>query len=356
MQTTLNIRTHRIQKFLAVAVMLVSAGAFAQSGPGSAPTLHIGFFGNVDYLTKSEEAGKKSGFRNGTLDLYLNGQISDHWSAVVELNFEHIGTDLERYQLNYEYSDAFRLAVGRVHNPLVRWNVDQHHGLYMQTPIDRPSMANWEDTPGLWPVHFVGVMASGQFQTALSPRYYAGVGNGRGQVLDEVQTSSDRNNSKAIVLSFGIAPAAVRGLEVYVSGYSDDIPALSGPIKEKIGTLSASYLTHNVEVRSEWSRMVHRRSSFGTQRTTGSYIVGSTPLPGRWKAVKPYVMLDRLDTAAGDDFLEGVPSRNSWIGGFRWDMEKWIALKADYRSDRIGSAGRRGTVRVQLAFSLGGDM
>jgi hypothetical protein len=113
-----------IQQYLAVAVLLISGRALAQSAGGSTPTLHIGLFGNVDYLTKSEEEGKKSGFRNGTLDLYLTGQISDHWSGVVELNFEHIGTDLERYQLNYEYSDAFRLAIGRVHNPLVRFRTE----------------------------------------------------------------------------------------------------------------------------------------------------------------------------------------------------------------------------------------
>jgi hypothetical protein len=318
------------------------------------PNFHLGVFGNVDFIAIPPESGR-TGFRNGALDLFATSQVSERFSGLVELVFETLDgslvTDLERYQISFDHSDMLRLTAGRVHNPLVRWNVTQHHGTFLQTPIDKPGMTEWEDVPGLWPVHFVGVIASGRFNNALGLSYTAGVGNGRGSILDEIQTADDRNDHKALLGGVGISPPSVVGLDLSVTAYLDRIPAESGEIDETDFTISGSYVARGYELRSEWSRMSHETAA-QTFKTTGWYVLLSRHLPGSLENVRPYVMIDRLDVDESFEFLEGAVDQSNWIIGARYDVDASIALKADYRSQKFGTTEREGLLRFQLSFSL----
>ena len=316
----------------------------------------IAGFGDADFVAPTAE-GENSAFSIGPVVLYMTARMSDHWSALVELVFESDGntlvTDLERFVVSYEYSDRLRLDLGRHHNSLVRWNVTQHHGLFHQTPVERPAMARFEDQPGLWPVHFVGLRASGRLQDRFGLRYEVGVGNGRGQILDEVQVGGDANGSKAIVASLGFAPAFSPGWELYFTGYFDRIPATDGELREQDFTVSTSYLARGLEVRAEWGRMQHtpEGASFD-YRTTGWYVLVSRRLPGRWDFLRPYLFLDHLEVAKGERFLEGVPDEASWTGGLRFDLNAGTAVKAEYRSQKIGAGEHDGVVRAQVAVAF----
>ena len=122
-------------------------------------------FGDVNYFANPGQ-GQHSGFHDGAFEFFVTSRLSDHWSVLAELVFEpdgnELSTDLERFQITYERSDAFRISVGRVHSPIMRWSVTNHHGLFMETPVDNPIIARWEDKSGLWPLHFVGLLASGR--------------------------------------------------------------------------------------------------------------------------------------------------------------------------------------------------
>lgn len=326
-----------------------------EEGPsGTFPIFHLGVFANVDYLLEPPR-DLNTGFRNGALDLYATSQLSNRWSALVELVFEQLGgelvTDLERLQVFFDVADGLRLTAGRLHNPLVRWNVTQHHGVYLQTPIDKPAMTEWEDIPGLWPVHFVGVLATGRFPRAFGVTYQLGVGNGRGSMLDEIQVDADRDRRRAVIIGAGLAPPRVPGLEVGVTAYRDDFESEFGPIEETDVTLSGSYLGRGLEVRGEWGRMFHELAGVDHE-TTGWYLLLSHQLMGRLEQLRPYVMYDDLDVAAGEAFLEGAEDQNAWIAGFRWDVARNVAVKMDYRSQRVGREDRDGVVRVQAAFSF----
>jgi hypothetical protein len=327
-----------------------SAAAEAQ------PSLRLVLFGNVDVLARPPE-GEHAGFSMGPLVFYATGRISDHWSALAELVFENddntLVTDLERLLLAYEFSDELRFDIGRHHNPLVRWNVTLHHGLFMQTPIERPAMARFEDEPGLWPVHFVGLRVSGRRSDGLGLRYEAGAGNGRGAITDEIQVSGDRNRNKAAFVSLGIGPAFAPGWELYLTGYADRIPAAGGDLRERDFTVATNYLAHGAEVRAEWGRMRHEPVAGGSARnTTGWYVLASRHLPGRAHDVRPYVFLDHLRVAADEAFLAGTPDESSWTAGLRWDASAGAALKFEYRSRKIGAGDREGIVRAQVAVSF----
>lgn len=313
-------------------------------------------FGDVNYLAGVPE-GEHGGFVNGALDLFATSRLGDHWFALAELVFETDGnslaTDLERFQFTYEHSDALRISAGRMHNPLLRWPITAHHGLFNQTPVDRPIIARWEDEPGLWPTHFVGLMVQGRFADAVGFNYAAGVGNGRGKILDEIQVGLDENDQRALVASAGASPAAIPGLELSVAGYFDRIPAESGSLRERDVTLSGSYVRGDIELRAEWSRMYHEEIATDVAyHTTGWYVLGAYRLPERFGRIKPYLLVEQLNADEREVFLEGAPDEDAWALGLRWDANRWVALKGDYRSRALAGADRDGVVRAQLAVSF----
>lgn len=347
----------------AALVLCLATDAVAQDPPPAIPQEHIGAtpftmqgFGDINYLAGVPEPGR-SGFVNGALDLFATSRLGDHWSALAELVFETDGnalaTDLERFQFTYEYSDAFRLSAGRMHNPFLRWPIVNHHGLFNQTSVDRPIIARWEDSPGLWPMHFVGLMAQGRFADAIGFSYSLGVGNGRGHILDEIQVGADENDNRALLASAGVSPASTPGLELYVATYLDRIPSVTGTLRERDVTASGAYVRGDIEMRAEWSRMNHTDVGTSvTYHTTGWYVLAAYRLAERLGRIKPYLLVEKLDVDEHEAFLEGAPDEDAWALGLRWDANRWVALKADYWSRRLAGADRDGVVRAQLAVSF----
>jgi hypothetical protein len=271
---------------------------------------------------------------------------------VFESDHDSLVTDLERFEFTYEQADWLRISAGRVHSPLLKWPVVYHHGLYNQTPIDRPIIARWEDEPGLWPVHFVGVLAQGRFNGQLGINYSAGIGNGRGSILDDVQVSGDQNDQRAVVGSFGISPSALPGFALSVSGYADEIPA-ADRLRERDVAVSGSYNRGDVELRSEWSRMSHTVIATNQHfATTGWYALAAYRLPEQFVRIKPYLLVEGLDVPEGEAFLETAVSEHNWAAGVRWDANRYVAIKADFKSRHLEGSERAGAVRVQLALNF----
>jgi hypothetical protein len=321
--------------------------------PSRRPTVRILPFGSVDVTSRSEDSGK-AGFDIGPFDLYITTSLSEHWSALGELVFENadnaLATDLERFLVAWQPSDLLRVRAGREHNPIVRWNTALHHGVYMQTPVDRPSMARFEDDGGPWPVHFVGLLADGRIGRA-GLNYGAAVGNGRGAIPDEVQVTFDRNGSKALIGWIGFEPPAVVGLEMSLTGYADQIPTAAGDMRERAWTAAASYVAGRWELRSEYGQLDHRALAGGpSYRTTGGYVLGAFQIPRT--AVKPYVLYDRMNVPEGDPFLAGIPDRKGFLVGLRVDPDPRAALKGEVLSERVGDGSRQTTVRAQLAVAF----
>ena len=316
-------------------------------------TFRILPFASVDVTSRSEDSGH-AGFSIGPFDLYMTSRLSEHWSAIGELVFENgdnsLATDLERILIGWQASDYLRLRVGREHNPIVRWNTALHHGLYMQTPIERPSMARFEDDGGPWPVHFVGLLADGR-AGSIGLQYGAAVGNGRGAIPDEVQVTFDRNGNKAVTAWLGLAPPGLVGLDISLTGYADRLPAEAGELQERAWTLSGSYLSGPWEVRSEYGQIHHEATDAGpSNQTEGFYALAGYGL--RHGTVKPYLMFDHMDVPEADPFFAGIPDREGWVIGVRWDPDPRAALKAEYTSQRVGEGDRTSTVRAQLAVSF----
>lgn len=70
-------------------------------------------------------------------------------------------SELERLQLGWDLSESSTLWIGRYHNPIGYWNVQFHHGQYLQTSISRPGIIPFEDEGGVQPVHITGLLLEG---------------------------------------------------------------------------------------------------------------------------------------------------------------------------------------------------
>ena len=66
--------------------------------------------------------------------------------------------DLERFQMGWEFAPETVLWLGRFHQPASAWNMEHHHGQYLQTDITRPYIERWEDEQGIIPQHITGAL------------------------------------------------------------------------------------------------------------------------------------------------------------------------------------------------------
>ncbi len=195
-----------IRKKIFVAV----AGAFAMIMPAlPAQAIELGVFGDTSMVVNNDSKDNNH-FGIGGLDLYANQQISDKVSAFFEIVFENDGdafvVDVERYQINYQFSPAFRLGAGRFHAPLGYWNRHFHHGVLIQDTPDRPAFLDFEDgEAAILPMHAIGLMAMGKFDNGFE--YALSLSNGNqydtsgGLGTDEIRLGnvSDSTDGKTVV-------------------------------------------------------------------------------------------------------------------------------------------------------------
>jgi hypothetical protein len=75
-------------------------------------------------------------------------------------------------------------------------------------------------------------------------------------------------------------------------------------------------------------------------------------LGGRLDSLKPYALLDSLKVAPGEDYFAGIPDRNAWSAGLRWDPNSKTAVKAEFVSQKVAANPRDRLFRSQIALSF----
>ncbi len=355
-------RTRALRAAALAAALAVGRLALAQGE--SYPTARLGGFADVTLDRSTREDATEIGFWE--VDPYAEAQFSDSWSALAEALFQRVerGSDADvpgrrRYELDlerlfaaYSPSDALRLQIGEVNTGLVEWNEREQRPRFLQTPIDIPSIARRQEQGGAWPLHLIGVWASGRVPGTAGLRYGIGIGAGRGRTRDDTLPLA-HSTSAAGLVSVSFSPDALPGGEIGAAALVDDIPAPEGTYREIDGTLSASYVSGPFELRSEWSRMDHRRQSTGrTYVTQGWYALLSARLPDPVRRLRPYVLLDRLDVARGEPYLADVRDQRAWSAGVRWDAARRVAVTVDFQSQHARTREAERRIRAELAVAF----
>jgi hypothetical protein len=169
----------------------------------------------------------------GSLDLYLTPKLGDKVVSLAELIFEtgpdgQVGTDLERFQIGYQFNDQATVWVGRFHTPYGYVNTALHHGVWLADALRRPKFANFEDKGGVMPAHTTGVWVTGAQREASGKFLYDFyVGNGQrimGGIVDMQNGGNEHGAAMAGTrFSYQFSGDALDGLLVGVNGFTDKV-------------------------------------------------------------------------------------------------------------------------------------
>ncbi|HXM94778.1 MAG TPA: porin [Candidatus Dormibacteraeota bacterium] len=301
------------------------------------PSLQIRGFGDVDF-SATDEKGTRSGFSLGQLDLHLASALSHKVSYFGEITFNARPTgytvEVERSIIRYDYNDYFKLSFGRYHTPIGYWNTAFHHGVWLETTIDRPQMVKVGGS--FTPIHFVGFLAEGNIPSGgAGLSYNFGVGNGRGEIISRPGDASDNNNNRAWVANIYSRPAKLYGLELGASVYRDKITLAGGQdYREWITAAYLIWTKGSPEFLTEFENVNHRNILTGKVANSDAfYVQFAYRLPWFERTLKPYYRFEYTHMPFSEEVFKHQDQVES-ILGLRYDISSYAAFKGEYRNTR----------------------
>ncbi len=310
-------------------------------------------FADVSYNKSTEDGADQGAFALGAVDFYLAQQLDDRTDVLVEFVIESDETgefvvDLERLQLGYIFSDAFKLRAGRFHTILGYWNTAFHHGAELQTSATRPAFLEFEDDGGILPVHMVGLWGTGSFKSSPAVVNY-GVMAGNGSKLQDGALNpnniSDDSDDKAIAFRVTVEPTQIDGLGIGLSGSFATVSGYTGSsetlrIKQNIYELDVTYFANNVEVLAEYY-IFKNEDDLGT---SGSFSSSAYYVQAGYAIMDKYIPYARYENVSidddGDPFFTatGTVDSTQTALGLRYNLSLLSSLKAEMRFvDRDGA-------------------
>lgn len=331
--------------------------------------LTIKGFGNIDarYLDKhiGESTNQGSAFFSmGEFDLFITSQLSNRISILGETVFEFESTgevtpDVERVLIHYDVNSLLKIDVGKFHTPIGYWNRLYHHGVWLQTTVERPEILKFEDQGGPLPAHNAGIQLSGSAMLeGFDLNYFFTVSNGRGIDTTNQQNAADINDKKAFCFQLEAVPhSIVEGLRFGPTVYYDVIPEdetnpnRENEIRELIYGGHIVYSFKNVELLMEAFEINHDEFSGNVFNTFGGYAQCAYAI----SKFKPYYRYDYINYDSKDPFYSesefAFLDTNMHTIGLRYDLSKFNALKCEF-SHGVFDDEDSNIIRLQTAFSF----
>jgi hypothetical protein len=285
-------------------------------------------------------------------------ELSTRFSFFAELTFtatpDEYKTEVERMIIKFNHSDYFKIGAGRFHTAISWWNTAYHHGAWLQTTIERPVAVRFGSQ--FLPIHFVGIAVDGAIPSGgLGLNYIAGVGNGRNENVARAGDSGDVNNDRALNLRIFARPNSPYGLEAGVSYYRDTITktSLTEDYDEWIANAYVVYSRENPEVIAEYFRLEHTGVITGEKFQGEAYYIQVAYRLPWWKALmKPYARYEHTDVDENDPVFTKESDLKRMLVGARFDVASFVALKGEFRRDRVGSGSYGDGFLAQAAFTF----
>lgn len=329
--------------------------------------LTIRGFGNLNarYIDNNVSENFDMGnnfFTLGEFDLFMTSRLSNRISFLGEIVFEfeseETEIDPERLIIRYDVNNLLKINVGKFHLPIGYWLPTYHHGVWLQTTIDRPDIFSFEDKGGPLPSHATGAMLSGSaLLEGFDLNYACAISNGRGVNTTQIQVIDDRNDKKALSLQLEVQPHIVEGLRLGPSVYYDVIPEdktnpnRESEIREIIYGGHIVYTIKNIELLTEAFEINHDKFSGGVFNTFGGYAQFAYTMD----KFKPYYRYDYIDYSNDDPFyrnseLDFLDTKKHTIG-LRYELSHFNALKFEY-SHGVFDDEDVNIVGLQTAFAF----
>lgn len=339
-----------------------------------AAALEIHGFGDVSYARDNHDDAdpeeNNGAFLIGPLDFYIAERIGPRLDVLAEFAFESGAIDVERLQVGYLFSDAFKVYAGRVHTALGYWNTAYHHGAFLHTTIKRPLFLRFEDEGGILPVHSVGLMGSGRsFLRAGELSYAVVVGNGSsiaevdGAPELDPNTDGDPNKNKAVGLHTAFAPNGLHGWAFGASLYESRVlnvvslvsvpPILAGDVTQTIVGADLSKTMGPFELLAEYFLLRHKDHLGVGGATTNHLYYVQTGYEFR-ELLTPYARHEQVSIEEGDPFAAALGSVDTRIetAGIRVRLGEQSVVKVEGRFVATDGAEHHQEYGAQWAFTF----
>lgn len=379
---------------LAAAVLLAAGFVALRGARADVEGLAVHGFVDAGYTyTDQPDPPSKTGFRLGTLDLYLSPQLGDRVKALMEVVWEfdswynngQADTDVERLQIGYTVSDDLTVWLGRFHTPYGYYNTAYHHGGELQPTVLRPQFLAFEDHGGILPAHTVGLWFTGHKAEGglgrITYDLYFGNGSrilpdssGKGQI--DMNSVGDDNGNHAYGGRFGYQFSdgpldglwiGVHGLKEEIDAYLDSSNSNSPTSKTQLAVLGAfeEWDVGNWEWLTEYYHFNNTTllnttgpsftpvasSADGKHTSSAAYTQVSYLFQGR---ISPYLRYEVTNFDQADPYftsLDGGLSFRRGLIGVRYDVSPAACVKLEMdRTDAKRDGGNWYTdARLQLA-------
>lgn len=290
------------------------------------------------------------GLSVGSLDFYLTPKLGDRVLALTELIFEtgpdgHVGTDLERFQIGYQFSDRATVWAGRFHTPYGYINTALHHGVWLADALRRPKFINFEDKGGVMPAHTVGLWLTGSQHIGEGKLLYdLYAGNAQKIEGGTLDMQNGGNDHGAVIagtrLSYQFSGVA-DGLAVGVNGFIDKVNSdhvLDGSTIATRLQVAGAFAVYDTDM---WEHIVeayyfHDKSLNGSSRTHNSNAwFFQMAYRARWGL--PYLRYERAELDQADSYFADQTFGASYYRaalGIRFDINAKSALKFELAHTR----------------------
>lgn len=338
--------------------MLVALGPL-QAQAQSILDVQVLGFADVDYVETDRPID--DGFFLGQLVGHAAAGLSERVTFFSEVSAtarpDEYRIEVERLILRYDFSDALKVSAGRYHTPINYWNTAFHHGLWLQTTVNRPEMIRFGTR--FQPVHFIGVQMEGAFPASpLGVGYALGLGNGRSEDIARGGDPGDVNEHRAWLGQIYVRPPSLFGLQAGAAFYVDRVTPeteVTDTFEERIFSAHLAWLRESPEFVGEYARVLHDPEAGGGDHAADAwYAQLAYRLPGRAGNWKPYARYERIEVAESDPvFAPFDLEYEGGIGGIRFDFTTLAALKAEYRRERFETSEWFDSLYLQLSLAFG---
>lgn len=320
------------------------------------------------------------GFYLNNFDLYYNPDVGNRMRFLSEVVFEPDAEsqqptfDAERLQAGYVVSNNLTVWVGRFHTPIGYYVIAYHHGMQLQTAVEKPRFLDFEDHYGVLPVHTNGLWLNGNFTIGEQRFALMGwMGNADRIVSDGANFASldfDMARNQNFHFSYGaranwVASGSLDGLQVgatllgatidYQGGGQDTYGVNGGTPDTSTNpntgnTFTSKFLMYGAHVTYEAHNFEFLNELYGFSNGATIYdgVGGAFEANGgnRMKSVAgysqlaywidgmmaPYVRFERATFNQADPYFQGQYNGlpyTKWAGGYRYNLNDNACLKLE---------------------------
>lgn len=274
-----------------------------------------------------------------------------------ELQIDRDGADMERLQAGFRLTPETSIWFGRYHNPIGYWNLEHHHGHYMETSAERPRILEFEDEGGPLPVHLTGALLQGLHSAGLGSLHYE-LGVATGPRLGEAGLEpvnvlrTWRKNKLALVARLAWRPDATLDNQFGAFVARTNIPFAFADTEIR-QDLAGVYLSRDFDRLRLFGEvfLIEHRVLRGADPQWPSYWAGYAQVeyklvPAVLTAFARHEAISSTLTERYVELFPKVPKQRA-IAGLRWDFRDNQALKVEVIRDRLVSGATYNAIELQ---------